>query len=218
MYLSDFEVSAALRISISDNSLRHFSVCRFSCTAIILLFIRLLVVFQRRVILWAEMVVNQCTTREFTAVPAVRGAAAAWSCAFFCGSWSLGVLESCWSLEARRDRLWLRCGCGSLWSWGCYYTMLAFFLGGLLTVVAVPLASFCLILEDISSGILRVPVLHLLTPALGPGPHWGDLLDSIAAPMNLNITGPQGSGPSSPGTTDCYSVDVATEVIWWDPW
>lgn len=77
----------------TDCRLRHFSVCRFSCTAIIL-FISLLVVFQRRVILWAEIVVNQCTTREFTAVPVVPGAVAAWPCTNLVG---LGVLES-WSL------------------------------------------------------------------------------------------------------------------------
>ncbi|CAL1157870.1 unnamed protein product [Cladocopium goreaui] len=62
-----------------------------------------------------------------------------------------------------------RCACCT-WCCGCYYTMLAFFLGGLLTILAVPLSSFCLILEDISS----------------------DLLHSIAAPMNLNLTGPEG--------------------------
>lgn len=62
-----------------------------------------------------------------------------------------------------------RCACCT-WCCGCYYTMLAFFLGGLLTILAVPLSSFCLILEDISS----------------------DLLHSIGAPMNLNLTGPEG--------------------------
>lgn len=46
-----------------------------------------------------------------------------------------------------------RCACCT-WCCSCYYTMLAFFLGGLLTILAVPLASMCLIMEDISSGLL----------------------------------------------------------------
>ncbi|CAE7600990.1 unnamed protein product [Symbiodinium natans] len=46
-----------------------------------------------------------------------------------------------------------RCACCT-WCCGCYYTMLAFFLGGLLLILAVPLSSMCLIMEDISSTVI----------------------------------------------------------------
>jgi len=62
-----------------------------------------------------------------------------------------------------------RCSCCT-WCCGCYYTMLGFFLGGLLTVLAVPLASMCLIMEDISST----------------------MLNDIAGPLELDLAGEQG--------------------------
>ncbi|CAJ1447381.1 unnamed protein product [Effrenium voratum] len=56
------------------------------------------------------------------------------------------------------------------WCCGCYYIMLGFLLGGILLVVAVPLSSMCLIMEDITSSMLK----------------------DIAGAMELNISGAEG--------------------------
>ena len=77
-------------------------------------------------------------TKEFTAVPAALGAVAAWQ-----------QNPTCKNTGAVEFQAWILSSDLPL---GCYYTMLGFFLGGLLTVLAVPLASMCLIMEDISSG------------------------------------------------------------------
>ena len=62
-----------------------------------------------------------------------------------------------------------RCACCT-WCCGCWYLFMAFFVGGLLNLVVVPLSSFCLILEDLD----------------------GELLKDISASANLNFTGASG--------------------------
>ncbi|CAE7720147.1 unnamed protein product [Symbiodinium pilosum] len=77
-----------------------------------------------------------------------------------------------------------RCACCT-WCCGCYYTMLAFFLGGIMLIIAVPLSSMCLIMEDISSqlitdisGALEIPI----------DPTSGDMMGSMIDQCIQNST------------------------------
>jgi len=56
------------------------------------------------------------------------------------------------------------------WCCGCCYIFFAFFVGGILTAISVPLASICLILDDVN----------------------GQMLDDISGVLNVNFTGDSG--------------------------
>eukprot|EP00913_Durusdinium_trenchii_P032493 g30420.t1 len=82
----------------------------------------------------------------------------------------LSVLCWCCSGQGNPKARVHRCACCT-WCCGCWYLFLAFLVGGLLNVVTVPLASFCLILDDLD----------------------GDLLMDISAMANVNLSGAVGS-------------------------
>jgi len=85
-----------------------------------------------------------------------------------------------------------RCACCT-WCCGCYYTMLAFFLGGILLILAVPLSSMCLIMEDINSQMITDISGALEIEIAGPtGDMMGAMIDqciqnSTANPRLLDL-------------------------------
>jgi len=85
-----------------------------------------------------------------------------------------------------------RCACCT-WCCGCYYTMLAFFLGGILLILAVPLSSMCLIMEDINSQMITDISGALEIEIAGPtGDMMGSMIDqciqnSTANPRLLDL-------------------------------
>eukprot|EP00928_Gymnodinium_smaydae_P055630 TRINITY_DN3912_c0_g2_i2.p1 TRINITY_DN3912_c0_g2~~TRINITY_DN3912_c0_g2_i2.p1 ORF type:complete len:838 (-),score=183.26 TRINITY_DN3912_c0_g2_i2:94-2607(-) len=62
-----------------------------------------------------------------------------------------------------------RCACVT-WCGACHYAILAFIVGGIMTMVSIPLASICLVMEDVSK----------------------DMLMDISGPLNLDLSGAKG--------------------------
>lgn len=57
------------------------------------------------------------------------------------------------------------------WCCGCYYMLFVLLISGIMTAASIPLSSICLVMEDVD----------------------GQLINDIAAPLELNISGPEGA-------------------------
>lgn len=70
---------------------------------------------------------------------------------------------------SQHRRITCRCAMCS-WCCGCYYMLFVLLISGIMTAASIPLSSMCLVLEDVN----------------------GELIRDIAAPLELNISGPEG--------------------------
>lgn len=70
---------------------------------------------------------------------------------------------------SQHRRCTCRCAMCS-WCCGCYYMLFVLLISGIMTAASIPLSSICLVLEDVN----------------------GELIRDIAAPLELNISGPEG--------------------------
>lgn len=92
------------------------------------------------------------------------------SCAFTTmGLWTFKEMRTIGEKTEYTKRVH-RCACVS-WCCGCGTLLVAFLLGGFMTLLSVPLSSVCLIMDDVS----------------------GQMLDDIAGPLKLNMTGDMGT-------------------------